>query len=176
MCPFEPDSDLASLVPRVRTILADLDPEVPLWHVRTMEAVIDAELGDQRAMRELFMIFAALTLLLGAVGIYSVVSHTTAMRVREMGVRIALGGAPPRMVALMMRDSLTPVLFGLAVGMVGAITLGQVLGSLLFEVQPLQPAVLVGSAGLLLAVAALSTWIPARRAAWVEPSRALRAD
>ena len=153
-----------------------MDPDVPLYRVRTMEAVIDAELGVQRAMRELFTIFAALTLLLGAVGIYSVVSHTTALCVREIGVRLALGGAPRRMIRLMMRDSLTPVLSGLAVGMIGAIALARVLGSLLFEVQPMQSEVLVGAAGLLLAVAALSTWIPARRAAWVEPSRALRSE
>ena len=169
-------TDLAALVPRARAVLADLDPDVPLYRVRTMEAVIEAELGVQRAMRELFMIFAALTLLLGAVGIYSVVSHTTALRVREMGVRIALGGAPRRMIRLMMRDSLTPVLVGLAVGLVGAIALGRVLSSLLFEVRPVQAEVLVGAAGLLLVVSALSTWLPARRAAWVEPSAALRSD
>ena len=115
-------------------------------------------------------------LLLGCVGIYSVVSHTTSLRLKELGLRIALGGAPSRVVGLVMRDSMFPILVGVGVGAVGAAALGRVLGSMLYEVGPTDPVVLGAAATILTAVATISAWLPARRVAHVPPQEVLRPD
>ena len=168
--------DPAALVPEIRRVVAELDPGVALHRIRTMEAVLDQELGGHRALQELLGVFAALTLILGAVGIYSVVSHAAALRIREVGIRIALGGVPAKMVRLIVRDSLVPAVAGLIAGALGAVAAARLMGSMLFEVAPAEPSVLAASALLLLSVAALSAWLPARRAARIEPTRALRAE
>lgn len=166
----------AGLVPAVRAAISEVDPAAALYRVRTIRDVVDQHLGAHRAMRALLSVFAILTLLLGCIGIYSVVSHVTAQRVREIGVRLALGGAPSTMIRLVLRESMMPVVIGLLAGAVAAAGLANLLGSLLYEVRPSDPAALVGSALTLLVVAAFSAWIPARAAAATSPVEALSAE
>jgi predicted permease len=174
--PVRGEADPAALVPDIRRVVADLDPGVALYRIRTMEGVIVEELGGYRALRELLGVFAALALILGAVGIYSVVSHAAALRVREVGVRMALGGAPGTIVRLIVRDSLGPAVAGVVAGTLGAVAAARLLGAMLFEVAPAEPSVLALSALTLLGVSALSAWLPARRAARIQPTQALRGD
>jgi putative ABC transport system permease protein len=169
-------SDPAALVPAIRRVVAELDPEVALYRIRTMDEVLDQEFGAYRALRQLLGMLAALTLVLGGVGIYSVVSHAATLRVREVGVRLVLGGAPGAVVRLIVRDSLVPAVAGLVAGTFGAMAAARLLGSMLFEVGPADPAVLGASALMLAAVAGAAAWLPARRAARVQPTRALRAN
>ncbi|NNF14403.1 MAG: ABC transporter permease [Gemmatimonadetes bacterium] len=168
--------DPSSLVPAVRRVVARLDPSAPLYRIRAMEDIIADELGPQRAMRELLSAMAVLTLLLGSVGIYSVVSHGTALRRKELGLRIALGGAPSEIVALVLRDSMLPIGMGVVAGVVGAIALGRALRSVLYEVGPTDPVVLGSAAVILVTVGTVSAWLPARRAAHVDPQRVLREE
>lgn len=168
--------DPSSLVPGVRRVVARLDPSAPLYRVRAMEDIIAEELGPQKAMRELLSAMALLTLLLGCVGIYSVVSHGTALRRKELGLRIALGGAPSEIVALVLRDSIVPIGVGVVAGLAGAIVLGRALRSVLFEVGPTDPVILGSAAVILVTVATASAWLPARQAAHVDPQRVLRED
>ena len=170
------DGDPGRLTPAVRAVVAEMDSEIALFRIRTMQSVMDQQFGVPRAMQELLIVFAALTLLMGCVGIYSVVSHTTSLRVREVGVRIALGGEPRRMIALIVRDSMAPVLSGIVLGLGGAAVLGRLLGAVLFEVAPVDPSIMGLAAVTLAAVAILSTLVPAFGAARVEPASALRAD
>lgn len=169
-------SELGGLVPRIRAIVGSLEPGATIYRVRTIESVIDQELGLHRAMRELLTVMAALTLLLGCVGIYSVVSHTTALRLKELGLRIALGGAPSRITRLVVRESLVPIATGIAFGAIAAMGLGRLLRSILYEVGPTDPAVLGSAAAILLCVATVSAWLPARRAGRVQPQEVLRAE
>ena len=141
-----------------------------------MEDIITAELGPQRAMRELLSAMAILTLLLGCVGIYSVVSHGTALRRKELGLRIALGGTPSEIVSLVLRDSMVPIGVGVVVGVGGAIALGRALRSVLYEVGPTDPMVLGSAALILVTVGTVSAWLPARGAARVDPQRVLREE
>lgn len=168
--------DPSSLVGPIRRVVARLDPSAPMYRVRAMEDIINAELGPQRAMRELLSAMAVLTLLLGCVGIYSVVSHGTALRRKELGLRIALGGAPSEIVSLVLRDSMVPIGLGVVVGVGGAIALGRALRSVLYEVGPTDPMVLGSAALILVTVGTVSAWLPARGAARVDPQRVLREE
>jgi putative ABC transport system permease protein len=169
-------TDLAALVPRIRSLVSEVEPGATLYRVQTVQSVIDEELGPHRAMRELLGVMAALTLLLGCVGIYSVVSHATALRLKELSLRVALGGAPSRITRLVVRESMVPIVAGVVVGTVGAVALASMLGSVLYEVGPADPVVLGSAASILLLVASFSAWLPARRAARVPPQVVLRAE
>ncbi|MDX1646730.1 MAG: ABC transporter permease [Longimicrobiales bacterium] len=169
-------TDPGPLTPRIRAILADLEPDATLYRVRTMDGVVEEELGVHRAMRELLTTLALITLLLGGVGIYSVISHTTALRIKELGLRIALGGEPGRITGLVVGESLVPIGIGIAIGAIGALAVGELLRSVLYEVGPADPRVLASAAGILLLVATVSAWLPARRAARIQPHEVLREE
>jgi ABC-type antimicrobial peptide transport system permease subunit len=113
-------------------------------------------------------------MLLASLGIYGVVSHSVAQRTNEMGVRMALGARPAAIRRMVLRQSLLPVAFGLAAGVSASMALGRLLGSLLFGVSTGDPVTILGVVGLLIAVAAAATIIPARRATHVDPVTALR--
>jgi ABC-type antimicrobial peptide transport system permease subunit len=115
-------------------------------------------------------------LLLVAIGVYGVLAYYVSQRKREFGVRLALGASKPRLVALVLRQSAIPVLVGLIIGVGGSLVSGRWLGALLYEVEPSDPVVLISIAALLALVAIASSWIPARRAAMVDPLVALREE
>ena len=120
--------------------------------------------------------FGGLALVLAAVGLYGVVSYVVSQRQREIGVRVALGAPPGGVVALMLRRGMTPVVVGLAVGVVVALFATRLLGALLYGVSATDPTTYVAVALLLATVGLLASWIPSRRAARVDPTVALRAE
>jgi predicted permease len=168
--------DLATLVPAMRRALRDVDPQLTLWDARTMDEMLDAPLAQPRLGAWLVSAFSATALLLAAVGLYGVVAGVVRERTREIGVRLTLGATPARVWRDVVRGALTIVGAGAAVGLVGALAGSRLVAALLFEVSPTDPLTLAAVCLLLLGVALLAAYLPARRASRVDPARALRAD
>jgi putative ABC transport system permease protein len=124
----------------------------------------------------LVLLFSVSALLLASLGIYGVVSYSVGQRTGEMGIRMALGAQPGAISGMVLRQGMTPVVAGLAAGVAGALALGRLLGSLLFGVKATDPATIAGVAVMLAAVAALASWVPARRATRIDPAVALRGE
>jgi len=160
----------------VRDVIERFDSSVPLYDVTTMGEVVSASADRERFAATLMAVFAGLALLLTAVGIFGVVSHSVARRRRETGIRMALGAAGGDVMRLVVRDSMRPVLAGLAVGLPLAFATAQLLRGSLFGVASAHPLTYVGVALLLLAVSAVAAWVPALWATRVDPAIALRND
>jgi putative ABC transport system permease protein len=161
---------------RLHDVVASLDRGVPISDVRPADDLVAASLAQQRVVMTLLLAFAAVGLALGAVGIYGVVSYAASRRTREIGVRVALGagrGAVARGVA---GEGLAYALAGVAVGLVAAAALTRAMRTLVYGVSPTDPVTFGGLALLLFGVACLASWLPARRAARVDPVVALRAE
>jgi ABC-type antimicrobial peptide transport system permease subunit len=141
-----------------------------------MQARIDDSLIVRRSPTILAAIFAGFALLLATVGIYGVMAYTVTQRTSEFGIRMALGAQQWDVLNLVFRQGIRLVAIGLAVGVAGALALGRVMESLLYGVHSSDPAILAAIGIVLLFVAALACWLPARRAARVDPMRALRAE
>jgi predicted permease len=170
------DGDPARLAGPVRAAIREVLPRRPILQIVPMQDRVDAAAGTPRLFTTLVSVFGALALTLAAVGLYGIVAYVVRQREREIGVRVALGATPARVVALMLRRGMTPVLAGLAVGIPLALLATRLLRSLLYEVSAGDPVTFVGVAALLAAVALVASWLPARRAARVDPTVALRAD
>jgi putative ABC transport system permease protein len=168
--------DPAALTGSVRRVLAELDPQVPLANVTTMEEVVTRSMSRVSFIMLLLGVASAIALLLSAVGIYGVISYLVGQRRGEIGVRIALGAPASQVATMIVGQSLRLALAGIAIGLLAALAGTRVLRSLLFEVSPTDPVVLAAVAALLVALAALSSFAPARRAARVDPIEALRAE
>jgi predicted permease len=168
--------DPASLLPAMRAAVQELDPEQPVYDQATMRTVAAAVVGPQRFVLRLLTAMAMLALALAAVGIYGVISHLVAERTREIGIRVALGGDPSSVAALVMRQGMAPALWGLAAGLLAAAGLTSLMKHLLVGVHPIDPATYLAVAVLLFTVAALACLAPARRAAKVDPAVALRSE
>ena len=160
----------------VRTVLGGIDRGLPLIQVRTMDAVVEQSLGQQRLTVTLLAVFAAVALLLAAVGIYGAVSYSVEQRTGEIGVRMALGAQTGDVLRLVVRQGMSPVLIGLALGLAGALLLGRLLATQLYQVSAHNPFLLAATTILLALVALLACLLPARRATLVDPIQALRAD
>ena len=124
----------------------------------------------------LLAVFAGISMLLAALGIHGVVSYSVAQRTREFGLRMALGSTPRQIESLVIRKGIVTALGGLVAGMAGAAALASALRALLYGVAPLDPAVMAGVAALLLTVALIANYIPARRATWIDPMAALHQE
>lgn len=170
------ERDAASLPAAVRRAVAEVDPQQPIWDVRTLESRIDNTFSTPRLYTYLLAIFAGLALLLAAVGLYGVLAYQVSRRTREFGIRIALGAAAAEVMALVLRRGLRLLAIGAALGILGALAIGQVLGSLLYQTRAFDPFVIGLVTGLLALVALLACWLPARRATKVDPMIALRAE
>jgi ABC-type antimicrobial peptide transport system permease subunit len=169
-------ADPAQLLPAIRQRIAGVDANLPIVRPQTMSAVVDAAAGSSRLSSTLTAVFALLAGLLASVGIYSLIAYSVAERTRELGIRVALGANRTAVVRLIVGEGLTLAGIGLAIGLAGAWMLTGTLRTLLYEVSPLDPAVL-GAAGIgVLVVAALASFVPARRALQVDPMTALRGD
>ncbi|MEQ9570003.1 MAG: FtsX-like permease family protein, partial [Longimicrobiales bacterium] len=168
--------DASALVPEVRSILADLDPGVPIALTESMDEIVARDLAGTSFTVLLLGIASFLSLALGAVGIYGVVSYVVAQRTRELGVRMALGAAAEDVRRMVVRQGLVVTAVGLGAGLLAAMALTRVLGTLLYEVSATDPLVLGGTTGLLLAVSLLASFLPARRASRVDPVEALRSE
>jgi putative ABC transport system permease protein len=165
-----------ALAPSARAALARIDPDQPVSTVRSMEDVIAESVGGRRFPMLLLTLFSAVALALAAVGVYGVVNYLVAQRTREMGIRLALGAQRTQVVRLVVATTLRPVALGLIVGLVGALFAGRMLTTLLYSVEPSDPAVLAAIAIVLTATALAACLLPAGRAARVDPMAALRIE
>jgi putative ABC transport system permease protein len=161
-------------VPFLRRALLDVDHDIPLDNVMTMEARVSASVAAPRFYAMLLGLFAALALGLAAVGLYGVLSYNVSQRHREIGVRMALGAERGDILRLVVRQGLLLVLAGVGIGVAGAYGVTRFLRALLFGITPTDPATYAGICVLLLAVAFAACWVPARRATRVDPMAALR--
>ncbi len=166
--------DPRSVEAGLRAAVAGIDSEVPLSHVRTMEQVMSESVGGRRFQLLLIGMFAVCALLLATLGIYGVLAYTVSRRTGEIGIRLALGARPGDLRAMVLRQGLVPVAAGLIAGLAGAVAIGRLLHSLLFEVSAADPATLAAVPVILLLVAIAACLIPARRAMSVDPMSALR--
>ena len=167
-------SDPLALVPFLRQALLNVDHDIPLDNVMTMEARVSASVAAPRFYAMLLGLFAALALGLAAVGLYGVLSYNVSQRHREIGVRMALGAERGDILRLVVRQGLVLALVGVAIGVAGAFGVTRFLKALLFGITPTDPATYAGICVLLLAVAFAACWVPARRATRVDPMAALR--
>jgi len=164
-------SGVASLVSNA---VHEVDPEIPVRDILTMDDLVTSSLSQQRFNMLLLGAFAGLALLLATVGIYSVLSYSVRRSVREIGIRLALGARLGDVLRTVVVEGMKPTLLGVAIGAVGALALGRVLASLVFEVKPTDPLTFLAVTMLLVAVALLASVIPAYRATKVDPVVALR--
>jgi ABC-type antimicrobial peptide transport system permease subunit len=160
----------------LRRAVAGIDSLVPVTRVRTLNEVVASSVAAPRALAILLLGFGALALIIGAVGVYSLIAYIVSWRVREIGLRLALGAQRWQIVISVVRQSLLLAGIGCAAGIVATIALSRVLRSFLFEVGVFDPVTLFTVPALMLIVALAAAWIPARRAAAVDPMVALRAD
>jgi len=165
-----------ALAPEVRAVVEALDSDLPITQVRSMEEVVADSLSRTSFTMTLLLLSALVALFLGSVGIYGVLSYIAAQRTAEMGVRLALGADAAVVRRLILRQGMTLAALGVLLGLVGALALGRVIESMLFDVQAADPLTLVGASAVFLAVALAASLLPAERAARTLPSVALRAD
>jgi putative ABC transport system permease protein len=164
------------LVPAIREAVRAIDANQPVEDIATLEQRLAASLAQDRFRAGLLGAFSALAVVLAAVGLFAVLSYTTARRVREIGIRMALGARAAAVRRAVVADGMWPVAGGIALGVVGAMVLFRLVDGLLFEVAPTDPVALAAAIALMLAVAALACAAPARRAARVDPAAALRGE
>ena len=165
------------VVTSVREVIRSVDPLLPLFDVQTMPARVERSLGARRLAVTVLGGFAGLALLLAMLGTYGVLNYSTSQRTRELGIRMALGAEPGNVVGMVLRSGLTLAAIGLAVGVVVYVAVGdRLLSALLYGVGARDPLTLIGGVALLAAAAGLACWIPARRAASVDPAVTLRVE
>ncbi|HSY33183.1 MAG TPA: ABC transporter permease [Verrucomicrobiae bacterium] len=169
-------SQPASLVSAVTGAIHSIDRDQPVTDVMTMDDVVDTSLSQRRFSMLLLGAFAVLALLLAAVGIYSVLAFAVRRRVREIGIRVALGAEVKDILRLIVTEGMKPALIGLLLGVAGALALGKILASFIYGIAAYDPLTFAAVAMLLAAVALLASIIPAYRAARIEPTRALREE
>ena len=166
----------ALATPLVQAQIRALDPALPVFDVRPFETVLRDRADKQRGISALFAGFGLLALLLASLGLYGVMAYAVTRRTREIGVRLALGATPAQLARLIAGDGVRLALTGVAVGAVLALPLASVLGALIFGVQIADLATFAGTCGLLIAVAMVAAFLPARRAARLDPIVALRTE
>jgi ABC-type antimicrobial peptide transport system permease subunit len=163
-----------NLVPTIQREVGAIDPDLPVYHVRTMTEVMGDSLERRRLALILLAVFASLALLLAGVGIYGVTSNGVAQRQQEIGLRMALGANRGQVMRMMIRGGMETIAIGLALGMILALALTRLMSGLLFSVRAYDPLALGGAALLLAAAALFAIVIPAHRATKVNPVVALR--
>jgi ABC-type antimicrobial peptide transport system permease subunit len=165
--------DPAALVPAMRDVMRSLDPEVPT-DFRTLGQVFSSSLDNRRFSLVIFGAFAAVALLLAALGIYGVTSYAVTQRTQEIGIRIALGARVADVLRLVIGQGMKSVLLGTAIGLAGALAMSRLIAHLLFDVSETDPLTFGVVTALLIAVGLLACYLPARRATRVDPMVALR--
>ena len=167
-------SDPASVTPSIRGVIRQLSPSTPLMDVRTMDTIVAESLSPQRFNTLLLAAFAGLALLLAGVGLYSVLAYATRERVKEIGIRMAVGAEILDVLRMVLIDGLRPTIVGVVLGIAAAVSLSQVLATLIYGVTATDVPTYAAVAGLLTAVSVLASLLPAYRATRVDPVRALR--
>jgi predicted permease len=166
----------AAITPALRRAVASADPNLPLVDVRTQLEQIDDLLKNERVFADLTAGFGILALVLACIGIYGLMAYAVSRRTNEIGIRMALGARAEQVLGMVLREALWMTALGVVAGLAGALAMGKLIASQLYGLKAWDPGTLVAAAALLAMVAVGSTWVPARRAAAVDPSKALRAD
>ena len=166
--------DPAVLGRSIQNEIQAVDPNLPVSDVAPMSEIVTASVAERRFAASLISLFALLALVLAAVGVYGVAAYSVQQRTREFGIRSALGATTTDLVRMVMRDSMWPVLGGLAAGILGAALAGRAIATLLFGVRTMDPLVYVSSVAVLVIVGVAANYIPARRAGKIDPNLALR--
>jgi putative ABC transport system permease protein len=166
--------DAAALAPAIRKAIWSVDKDQPIVRVATMDDLLAASAAERRFALILFQAFALVALVLAATGIYGVLSGSVTERTREIGVRLALGASRGDILALIVRQVMTLTGLGVVIGLIGALVASRAIVTLLFGVSPLDPITYLGMIALLVCVALIACWVPARRATKVDPLVALR--
>jgi putative ABC transport system permease protein len=168
--------DPLALAAAARQAVLEVDPGLPIFEIRTLAERIRLAFAQPRTGTLLLSFFALLALVLAALGVYGVVAYSMARRVRELGIRIALGAGRQQVVGMVLGKALSIVAAGLALGALGALALGRVFGSMLYDVAPGDPVTTAAAAVLLTVTAVLAALLPARRALRIDPVSVLRED
>lgn len=169
-------SDPLPLSIPIQKKIAELDPELPVSDVFTLQQIIDQSLGNARLSASLVLAFAVLSLMLASVGLYGVLSYLTTQRSGEIGVRMALGAKQGQVLRLMLSDGLRPALYGLVLGIAASAAAVRLIQSMLYGTRPLDPTIFAIVAATLFVVAALACLVPAWRASRIDPMQALRTE
>jgi putative ABC transport system permease protein len=170
------DGDAAALLPAIKNVVASVSSIPAITRVATMDELMAASEAERHFALTVFGMFAAAALVLAALGLYGVIAGRVAERTREIGLRSALGATPQNIIRLVLRQGIMLAGLGVAIGVVGAIAATQGLGSLLYEVTSLDPLTYAAVIALMLGVAIAASWLPAARAARVDPTVALRTE
>jgi putative ABC transport system permease protein len=176
MIAIRTSGDPMAIAPEVRALVRDLDPTQPIVRMETLEQQLSGLIAQRRFNMVLVGAFAGLALVLAIIGAYGVTSYLVSQRTKELGVRLALGAEPSRVARLVIADGMRVAVAGIVAGVVAALFASRLAASLLYGVSPRDPLTIVAVAVTLLVVAALANWIPARRAARVDPLIALRQE
>ena len=166
--------ETAGLADSIRRAVRQIDPDLPVLDIRTQQEQIDGEMQMERIFAALTTGFGLLALTLACVGIYGIMAYSVAQRTSEIGIRLALGALPAQVRGMVLREGAWLTIIGVAAGLAAALGLAKLVSSMLFGIKSWDPATLIFGALILLAVAMAATWIPARRAAKVQPMEALR--
>jgi putative ABC transport system permease protein len=167
-------SDPLAVVPSLRRDVAELDPLLPLANITSLASLVDTSIVGRRFTMVVFLSFAVVAVALSAIGVYSVLAYLVSQRTKEIGLRLAIGASPSGVVWLFVREGMVLTAAGLTAGLAGAVAADQWIRSLLFGVTPADPATFVAVGCALTVTAVLATYVPARRAARVDPTDALR--
>jgi putative ABC transport system permease protein len=167
-------ADPQAIVPSLRSDVAGLDPLLPLANITPLASLVDASIVGRRFTMLVFLSFAVVAAALSAIGIYSVVAYLVSQRTKEIGLRLAIGASPSGVVWLFVREGMVLTTLGLTAGFAGAVAAEQWIRSLLFGVTPSDPMTFAAAACALTVTAVLATYVPARRAASIDPTDALR--
>jgi putative ABC transport system permease protein len=159
-----------------RAAVASLDPQIPVYQVRTMEELSASAIAQPRFQSILLGSFAGIALLLTVVGLYGVLTYSVARRTREIGVRIALGATRRNVVVMVLARAMRLLVAGLALGLAGAVAEGYLIRTMLYGVQPTSPLLPLLASAVLVAVSLLAAYLPAQRAASVDAMQALRSE
>jgi len=166
----------SALVPALRRAVASVDPALPIYDVLTLDERIASAMSRPRFNATIVSGFAGVALLIAALGVYGMLSYSVSCRRREIGVRLAIGAAPPRIVRVILSEGLRLAAVGIVLGLVGAVLAGRLTRSLVVDVNPSDPRMLAVVALAMLIVAALAAFLPARRASAVDPVIVLRQE
>jgi len=168
--------DPAAMTATIAAAVHSVDPQIALGRIRTMDQVKNESLAEDRFTMVLFAGFAAVALLLAAVGIYGLMAFAVSQRTQEIGLRLALGSGRQRVIWLILKEASLLAVIGLGIGLAGSVLVGRTMQTTLYGVSALDFSVIVSVAAILFVTALLASYLPARRAASIDPMRALRTD
>jgi ABC-type antimicrobial peptide transport system permease subunit len=173
---FRGRTDSAGMLSVIKTVLQGLDPDLPMYYVRTMKQRVDESLDRRRFSMVLLGVFAGVALVLATIGIYGVMTYLVNQGIRELGIRIALGAFQRDILSFVVGQGMALSLFGVTLGLAAALLLTRLIRSMLFGVAATDPFTFAGISLLLAMITLLATYIPARRATQIDPMISLRQD